>query len=233
MGMPRLCSVAQGLPIARLRVQTKQQKALLMPSARFTCPVSFECIGGLVFGAFVCVQLTVVEADGILVATPSGSTAYSLSAGGSICLCTVPALLFTPICPHSLSFRPVMFPDSSAIKLVVPNDARASAWAHFDGRDSIEVCRGDFVVAKMSEWPMPLINKTNTASDWVHSITQKLNWNVRGSHQLPLSSTVPPLETRATKRRRTDQAETETIRNDQNEFGTVLADAPLKANGKQ
>lgn len=68
--------------------------------------------------------LTTVQADGILCATPTGSTAYSLSAGGSILFPTVPALLFTPICPHSLSFRPVMFPDSSVITLSVPKTAR-------------------------------------------------------------------------------------------------------------
>ena len=68
--------------------------------------------------------LTVVQADGVLVATPTGSTAYSLSAGGSILFPTVPALLLTPICPHSLSFRPIMFPDSSTLKLVVPTSAR-------------------------------------------------------------------------------------------------------------
>jgi NAD kinase len=68
--------------------------------------------------------LTVVQADGILCATPTGSTAYSLSAGGSILFPTVPALLFTPICPHSLSFRPIMFPDSSVITLKIPPTTR-------------------------------------------------------------------------------------------------------------
>lgn len=70
--------------------------------------------------------LTVVQADGILLATPTGSTAYSLSAGGSMCTPTVPAMLFTPICPHSLSFRPVLFPDSSTVILKVPEDSRGT-----------------------------------------------------------------------------------------------------------
>lgn len=68
--------------------------------------------------------LTVVQADGILVATPTGSTAYSLSAGGSILFPTIPAILFTPICPHSLSFRPLLLPDSSCITLQVPSTSR-------------------------------------------------------------------------------------------------------------
>eukprot|EP01138_Halocafeteria_seosinensis_P016419 gb/GECG01016750.1/.p1 GENE.gb/GECG01016750.1/~~gb/GECG01016750.1/.p1 ORF type:complete len:408 (+),score=43.87 gb/GECG01016750.1/:1-1224(+) len=136
--------------------------------------------------------LTAVQADGILVATPSGSTAYSLSAGGSICTSTVPALLFTPICPHSLSFRPVLFPDSSTIKLCVPNDARAAAFAHFDGKDSIKLQSGDCVVVSMSEWPMPLINKESTTKDWVNAITQKLNWNIREARQKALEAPTDP-----------------------------------------
>ena len=79
------------------------------------------------------VHLTTVQADGIIIATPTGSTAYSLSAGGSITTPTVPAILFTPICPHSLSFRPVIFPDSSVLKLVVPDDSRGKASSGCNG----------------------------------------------------------------------------------------------------
>lgn len=54
---------------------------------------------------------TYSQADGVLLATPTGSTAYSVAAGGSMVHPNVPAILFTPICPHSLNFRPVILPD--------------------------------------------------------------------------------------------------------------------------
>lgn len=60
-----------------------------------------------------------VQADGVLLATPTGSTAYSVAAGGSMVHPNVPCILFTPICPHSLSFRPVILPDSAEIELRV------------------------------------------------------------------------------------------------------------------
>ncbi|CAD6257763.1 unnamed protein product [Miscanthus lutarioriparius] len=61
--------------------------------------------------------ITKVQADGVIVATPTGSTAYSTAAGGSMVHPNVPCMLFTPICPHSLSFRPVILPDSARLEL--------------------------------------------------------------------------------------------------------------------
>ncbi|KAK8465630.1 hypothetical protein PHAVU_009G129700 [Phaseolus vulgaris] len=61
--------------------------------------------------------ITKVQGDGVIVATPTGSTAYSTAAGGSMVHPNVPCMLFTPICPHSLSFRPVILPDSAQLEL--------------------------------------------------------------------------------------------------------------------
>lgn len=80
-------------------------------------------------------HLTTVQADGICVATPTGSTAYNLAAGGSLCHPDNPVVLLTAICAHTLSFRPIILPDSIVLRLGVPYDARASSWVSFDGRE--------------------------------------------------------------------------------------------------
>ena len=123
--------------------------------------------------------MTHVQADGVMIATPTGSTAYSVSAGGSMIHPSVPAILFTPICPHSLSTRPIVLPDSADIELRVPDDARSSAWVSFDGKNRQQLMHGDSVHVKMSRYPMPTVNKTDQTSDWFTSLTRCLNWNER------------------------------------------------------
>lgn len=68
-----------------------------------------------------------VQADGLIISTPSGSTAYSMSAGGPMVAPSVAGTLITPIAPHSLSFRPVVVPESSEIVVQIPPHARSHA----------------------------------------------------------------------------------------------------------
>lgn len=123
--------------------------------------------------------VTRVQADGLIVATPTGSTAYNLSAGGSMVHPDVPAILFTPICPHSLSFRPVLFPDYVTLTIKVPDNSRASAWVSFDGRHRMELMRGDKVVITASKWSVPTFCQRDPTADWFRSISSCLHWNER------------------------------------------------------
>ncbi|KAI0224800.1 hypothetical protein L0F63_006177 [Massospora cicadina] len=124
--------------------------------------------------------LTTVQADGLALATPTGSTAYSLAAGGSLVHPEIPALLISPICPHSLSFRPMLLPDSTILFICVPFRARGTAWASFDGRGRVELRRGDFIRVEASKYPFPTVCASGTQSkDWFNSLNRCLLWNQR------------------------------------------------------
>ena len=125
------------------------------------------------------VFITTVQGDGLIVATPSGSTAYSLAAGGSMVHPQVPGILFTPICPHSLSFRPLVFPDCVTLRIAVPTDARGTMWASFDGKDRLQLAAGDAVLIRMSRWPVPAVCQADATADWLLGAREGLNWNLR------------------------------------------------------
>ncbi|KAK3818717.1 MAG: ATP-NAD kinase-like domain-containing protein [Benniella sp.] len=125
-------------------------------------------------------HLTTVQADGIVISTPTGSTAYSLAAGGPLTHPEIPAILISPICPHTLSFRPMLLPDSMELRICVPFDSRSTAWASFDGRGRVELRRGDHIKVKASVYPFPTICSSTQSSDWFHSLSRCLRWNERG-----------------------------------------------------
>ncbi|CAL1707814.1 unnamed protein product [Somion occarium] len=124
-------------------------------------------------------HLTTVQADGLTVATPTGSTAYSLSAGGSLVHPEIPAILITPICPHTLSFRPVLLPDSMELRVCVPFNSRSTAWASFDGRGRVELRQGDHIKVTASKYPFPTVCADSQSTDWFHAISRTLKWNER------------------------------------------------------
>ncbi len=76
-----------------------------------------------------------------------------MAAGGSVVHPAVPAILVTPICPHVLSFRSMVFPDHVVLRCYVPNDARSDAYVAFDGKHRRELHRGDSVQIQMSVHP--------------------------------------------------------------------------------
>jgi NAD+ kinase/solute carrier family 25 oxoglutarate transporter 11 len=126
--------------------------------------------------------LTKVFADGIIVSTPTGSTAYGLAAGGSMVHPGVSAMCFTPVCPHSLSFRPLVLPDSVVLTVRVPEDARAAPWAAFDGKNHAELKRGETLVIRCAQYPIASVCRTSENMDWFRAMKDALLWNVRG-HQ--------------------------------------------------
>jgi len=123
--------------------------------------------------------VTKVQADGVMLATTTGSTAYSVAAGGSMVHPNVPAILFTPICPHSLSFRPVVLPDYAELELRIAGDMRCTAWACFDGKHRRELLRGDAVRVRMSANPVPTISKADSTNDWFDTLNRCFGWNER------------------------------------------------------
>ncbi|KAF7980847.1 hypothetical protein HWV62_36494 [Athelia sp. TMB] len=110
-------------------------------------------------------HLTEAVSDGVIISTPTGSTAYSLSAGGPIVHPSLSALVLTPICPRSLSFRPLVFPSSSSITLRIGDRSRAAAGVSMDGRVSHVLNPGDSLTVQASPFPVPCINRSSIVDD--------------------------------------------------------------------
>ncbi|KAL8902455.1 MAG: hypothetical protein Q9207_004695 [Kuettlingeria erythrocarpa] len=128
--------------------------------------------------------LTVVQADGCIISTPTGSTAYSLSAGGPLTHPSIPGILLTPICPHTLSFRPMVLSDSLLLKICVPRSSRSTAFASFDGKGRVELRRGDYVQVEAGRYPFPtVVGEGGTGGEWFESVRRALRWNNRGAVQ--------------------------------------------------
>ncbi|XP_021277860.1 NAD(H) kinase 1 isoform X1 [Herrania umbratica] len=123
--------------------------------------------------------VTCVQGDGLILSTTSGSTAYSLAAGGSMVHPQVPGILFTPICPHSLSFRPLILPEHVTVRIVVPFNSRSPAWASFDGKDRKQLAAGDALLCSMAPWPVPTACQVDSTNDFLRSIHDGLHWNLR------------------------------------------------------
>jgi NAD+ kinase len=98
------------------------------------------------------------RADGIIVATPTGSTAYALSAGGPILHPTLPALIIVPICPHTLSDRPLAVGSDSTIEIVMTVTSQQSAHVTFDGQTNFALHDGDRVRVRRAQRPVTLIH---------------------------------------------------------------------------
>ncbi len=116
------------------------------------------------------------KADGLIISTPTGSTAYSLSAGGPIIFPSVPAILLTPICPHMLTNRPVVVPETSVIR-VVSQGPDESVFLTIDGQIGGPLQKNDTVLCRSSQYSLHLIRPPRMM--FFDVLRQKLKWGER------------------------------------------------------
>ena len=118
--------------------------------------------------------LTTYSADGLIVATPTGSTAYSLAAGGPIIQPSVPGILLTPICPFTLTNRPLIVPDSVCIKIRLgkkPSDIMLT----FDGQAGLEINEEHTIIIRKGLYPINMI--TLSGQHYFDVLKTKLRWS--------------------------------------------------------
>ena len=113
--------------------------------------------------------------DGVIVATASGSTAYNVSAGGPIISPTVDAMCLTPICPHSLSFRPVVLAMTSTV-MVAAKRVNAGTTLICDGQSSTEIQKGERIIVRRNPFDVLLVDNPDT-KEW-HVLAEKLQWAI-------------------------------------------------------
>ncbi|KAL8601381.1 hypothetical protein ACOMHN_042385 [Nucella lapillus] len=131
--------------------------------------------------------VTSVLGDGLIISTPTGSTAYSVAAGASMIHPNVPCILLTPICPHSLSFRPIVLPAGVEVKVcflgkmwvMLAPEARGTAMVSFDGRNRQQIQQGTSLRITTASYPVPSICAQGQIEDWFSGLADCLHWNVR------------------------------------------------------
>ncbi len=119
------------------------------------------------------------KADGVIVASPTGSTGHSLSAGGPIVHPTIDAIIFTPICPSELSVRPIVIPSSRQLKIVIETERRYqdnTIGLTIDGQIVIPVQYGDEVKIRRSTRKLRFIRKPVGGGSYYKILREKLSW---------------------------------------------------------
>ena len=114
------------------------------------------------------------RADGLIIATPTGSTAYSLSAGGPLIAPEAAVFLITPICPHSLSQRALVISDGSTVELSSEDDDCGPMLFTVDGRDSVHVEHGDCIEVRKADRSFHLLRLEGWS--FYEALRQKLGW---------------------------------------------------------
>ena len=130
----------------------------------------------------LCVSLgdefvTRVKADGLIVATPTGSTAYNLAAGGPIVQPVVDAIVLTPIAPHMLTNRPIVIPAASLVRVQPMMAERDEIYVTFDGQAGYQLQAGDEVRIRCADRRVRLLRPSTRS--YFEVLRQKLKWNER------------------------------------------------------
>ena len=120
--------------------------------------------------------VTTYHADGLIVSTPTGSTAYSLSAGGPLLLPDIEAMVLTPICPHSLNHRPLVLPEDVDVEVVVQTRG-GEATITMDGQEGMDLEEGDRVLMRRSPYPVDII--ASPLRSRFQILQAKLRWGER------------------------------------------------------
>jgi NAD+ kinase len=113
------------------------------------------------------------RADGLIIATPTGSTAYAMSAGGPILHPTIEGWVLAPIAPHTLSNRPIVFSSDSEIAIEIASDRDASA--NFDMQSLASLRHGDRVIVRRSQHQVRFLHPRGWT--FFDTLRQKLHWN--------------------------------------------------------
>lgn len=119
------------------------------------------------------------KADGVLVASPTGSTGHSLSAGGPIIHPQVDALIFTPICPSDLTVRPVVMPSNRQVKITIDTERRFEdnkIGLTIDGQIVIPVEYGDEIKVRKSSRRLRFIRKSSSTGSYYKTLREKIGW---------------------------------------------------------
>lgn len=118
-----------------------------------------------------------MRSDGLIVSTPTGSTAYALSGGGPILHPAVHAIVLVPICPHTMSNRPIVVDAKSVIRIEVSDNTRSPAQITCDGQINLGLVSGDRVVIRQKEHPVRLIHPSD--HNYFEILRAKLHWSER------------------------------------------------------
>ncbi|MDQ7075644.1 MAG: NAD(+) kinase [Gammaproteobacteria bacterium] len=114
------------------------------------------------------------RADGLIVSTPSGSTAYALSGGGPILHPSLECITLLPICPHTLSSRPIVVAADSLVEICISEMRFESTHVVYDGQEGCDLQPDDRIVIQKSPHPVRLLHPKDY--DYYHILREKLNW---------------------------------------------------------